>query len=385
MMLWLNGQQSGIVKKEETMGIKEDFLNFTKWGANKFTDLFTIPFVNGTNTDGLKWHLQEIRQKTYDAIAALVDGKVDTIKVENNVKVVQGTPIGGQIYIGHETKTGALKISLPNAKDDVLSYFEIELFSTIPSNKPFKFLITCYENSGGFGRDGKENNRVVVLGNYEGLNIPVSFCTGNVESYILLGTPSSTWSYSYIKISNLMYKEIVNTRQRDWSKGWNISIITELEALDELKKITILPSLNSTHLNGTMSSNAQGGVTQKKSSTNAFAVVNDAEITCFKVDTISNSTVINRQEHRTSFSYDGAGVIPTIANLPQYGDVFAYDTNDVSKFCRYNFYKKDSSSSPVFQLIQNEALTIVNTNPGGTIVIAGGSNNYKITVRIFVA
>ena len=51
--------------------IKDAFLNYTKWGATKFTDLFTIPFTNTGKTDGLKWHLQEMRSKTADAIAAL--------------------------------------------------------------------------------------------------------------------------------------------------------------------------------------------------------------------------------------------------------------------------------------------------------------------------
>lgn len=55
------------------MGIKEDFLSYTKWGATKFTDFFHILLLNLTGDDGIAWHLQEIRQKTYDAIAALVD------------------------------------------------------------------------------------------------------------------------------------------------------------------------------------------------------------------------------------------------------------------------------------------------------------------------
>lgn len=51
--------------------IKDAFLNYAKWGATKFTDLFSFPIVNFEKNDGLKWHLQEIRQKTADAIAAL--------------------------------------------------------------------------------------------------------------------------------------------------------------------------------------------------------------------------------------------------------------------------------------------------------------------------
>ncbi len=59
------------------MGLISNIFNtYDKWGALKFTDLFNIPFVNADREDGLKWHLQEIRQKTYDALLAL-ENKVD--------------------------------------------------------------------------------------------------------------------------------------------------------------------------------------------------------------------------------------------------------------------------------------------------------------------
>lgn len=56
--------------------ISSIFNTYDKWGALKFTDLFNMPFVNEDKTDGLKWHLQEIIQKTYNALLA-VENKVD--------------------------------------------------------------------------------------------------------------------------------------------------------------------------------------------------------------------------------------------------------------------------------------------------------------------
>lgn len=66
--------------------ISNTFNSYNKWTASKFTDLFNMKFVNETKTDGLMWHLQEIRQKTYDAILALEDGiTANDSKISNNL------------------------------------------------------------------------------------------------------------------------------------------------------------------------------------------------------------------------------------------------------------------------------------------------------------
>ena len=61
-------------------GIFDNFNEYGKWGASKFSDLFGFPFVNETKDDGLKWHLKEIREKTGIAISELeteVEGKLE--------------------------------------------------------------------------------------------------------------------------------------------------------------------------------------------------------------------------------------------------------------------------------------------------------------------
>ena len=49
-----------------------------------------------------------------------------------------------------------------------------------------------------------------------------------------------------------------------FNKDWSISLVTTLEDLDSTKKVTVTPSLNATHLNNTMTSNTDGGITQKE-------------------------------------------------------------------------------------------------------------------------
>ena len=75
-----------------------------------------------------------------------------------------------------------------------------------------------------------------------------------------------------------------------FNKDWSISLVTTLEDLDSTKKVTVTPSLNATHLNNTMTSNTDGGITQKKSSTTALDVQNEAGSSFFKVDTTNGKT-----------------------------------------------------------------------------------------------
>lgn len=99
------------------MGIKEDFLDYTgnKWGASKFTDKFSLLFKTLDKTNGLWTLLWEMRQKTYNAIAALVDGKVDKSQITASAeegkipKYVSGM-IENSLY--ENTKNGVASINL---------------------------------------------------------------------------------------------------------------------------------------------------------------------------------------------------------------------------------------------------------------------------------
>lgn len=60
--------------------ISEKFNEYKKWGASFFTDWFTFPFVNKDENDGLKWHLQEIRFKTHEAIVSIEEWLLNKVK-----------------------------------------------------------------------------------------------------------------------------------------------------------------------------------------------------------------------------------------------------------------------------------------------------------------
>lgn len=203
------------------------------------------------------------------------------IKDENNVKIVQGVPVGGQNYLGNGYKTGAIKIKLPTKGTNTVFDYDIIIFSDI-NDKNIKLRITGQNSPGGFGSYGIFC-RAIIEGSLSNFVPKVYFCTGTTEDYVLIGEIDDTWSYTKIVIDNIKYRE--NTTQFDWSTGWDISLVTTLENLTAINKVTVIPSLNATHVNGTMTSNAQGGITQKKTSTMALEVENDAGMTFFNVNT----------------------------------------------------------------------------------------------------
>lgn len=104
--------------------IYNKFLQYSKWGAGKFTDLFGLPFVNEGKDDGLKWHLQEIRAKTGEAINELeieVEGlKENKISKTNGIETPNGKTIGmpSNTDLDELNKTGFYNIYNPSGRPD---------------------------------------------------------------------------------------------------------------------------------------------------------------------------------------------------------------------------------------------------------------------------
>lgn len=103
------------------MGAISDKYNlYAKWGATKFIDLFSFLHVNATGTDGLKWHLQEIRSKTHVAVSELetsflaADSKITTI---NNKIVELGFLSGGSnVLIYDDLGKPSMMVRIPKFK-----------------------------------------------------------------------------------------------------------------------------------------------------------------------------------------------------------------------------------------------------------------------------
>ena len=229
------------------MGIKEDFLSYTKWGATKFTDYFSMPFKNVSRTDGLWKHLQEMRQKMYDAIAGLVDGKVDKIKHENSMTTLNPpSPLNAQRSFS-SSQTGQIRIDLPTKENSIFFKFKVNI-TEFNDDSFGSLIIEGFNRIGGFGSTTSAINSckaTPISKNSKLANKKVYFCTGVTKDYILIGEPSDTLSIRSISIT-----EVSTFSQSDWSVGWGISITTTLENLDSTKKIAVKPSLNADTIEG---------------------------------------------------------------------------------------------------------------------------------------
>ena len=364
------------------MGIKEDFLNYTKWGATKFTDYFTMPFKNASKTDGLWKHLQELRQKTYDAIAGLENGKVDKIQL---------TTTNETSKIPIFNKNGEISKKLFNRK-----VIDIPSFNYNIPNENFDIVIPCSAYRGSL--------KVKLTGEWSYLN-----CTGEFEKTFRLYASTTVIneqqsSYTSLESDMSNHFAILNATLQNGELHIRIAKLTSTVNIASGKVILEgeggnVQDIDNAYASGLYIASVSGisrPVLQnkgnkilvdndssiKKSSSTIMEIKNDADIIHFNIDTISNATTINREQMITSYSADGGGLIPSYSNKPQYGELFVYDGAEYSKFARYSFYKKDNLTSPEFQLIQNNGITITNKNNGGTVVVTGAIAP-KFTAKIF--
>lgn len=214
---------------------------------------------------------------------------MELLKDENNVKVVQGVPVGGQLRIINSL-TGAVEIVFPTHLRGNAYSFEVSIRSS--NGRVKRFTISGIDSTDDYSSYFMQNSMLVEIREQfhkESTSImPVTFNNSSSKTYITIGNVTDYYSNGItVVISNV---RTTGTTNPDWSNGWAISIITEFETLDSTKKLTVTPSFNATHLNATISPNLNGGVTQKKTSINALDVQNDSAVSKFNVNTTNSVT-----------------------------------------------------------------------------------------------
>ena len=101
------------------------------WGTKLNTAITEI--INEAGKDSDIVSLQSTKADKTD-IVSLQSTKADKgtaySNLENNVKIVQGVPAGGKMYLGTGIKTGAIKIKLP--KNKKIRSISSQIFLTSP-------------------------------------------------------------------------------------------------------------------------------------------------------------------------------------------------------------------------------------------------------------
>ena len=173
--------------------------------------------------------------------------------LENNVKVVQGVPSGGKMFLGAGTQTGAIKIKLPKNKTNTMFKFHIRMNGYAADGKQSnaEYVVKGYNDILGFGNtaDTTAACQVTVIKDNPSNMIPTFyFCTGATEDYLIIGEITDTHVYKTVIVDNVETHS--NGIANDWSSGWVISLVTTLETLTSTYKVAVIPSLNATHLEG---------------------------------------------------------------------------------------------------------------------------------------
>lgn len=173
--------------------------------------------------------------------------------LENNVKIVQGVPAGGKMYLGATTQTGAIKIKLPKNKTNTMFKFHVRIngYSTGGKQSNSEYVVKGYNDILGFGNtaDTIATCQVTVIkDNPSTMNPVFYFCTGETEDYLIIGKTTDTHVYKTVIVDNV--ETHFNGIANNWSKDWTISLVTTLETLTSQYKVPVIPSLNATHLEG---------------------------------------------------------------------------------------------------------------------------------------
>ena len=173
--------------------------------------------------------------------------------LENNVKIVQGVPAGGKMYLGAGLQTGTIKIKLPKAKSNAMFKFRVKMNGQLENKiSSSEYIVKGYNSAVGMGNTGANVNttqQVTVVKDIASTMSPMFyFCTGATEDYILIGEITDTHNYKSVVVDNVeMHHWGISD---DWSKDWAISLVTSLETLTSQYKVAVTPSLNATHLGG---------------------------------------------------------------------------------------------------------------------------------------
>lgn len=137
--------------------------------------------------------------------------------VANNVDGFVRAPGGGTFRTKTATLTGALKITLPVFFTDTMVQFQVDIYEYATG-------YSCSLVIGGYNYSGASSWLQVTARVMGGSNVeyPVYFGHDGTKVCVWIGTPTETWSYPQVTVSNvsLGYN---STSRAIWESGWSIS------------------------------------------------------------------------------------------------------------------------------------------------------------------
>lgn len=135
-------------------------------------------------------------------------------------------PDGGSYTTQTSTKTGYLRITLPQRRSNTMLKFKVSIYN-YSSNTSCEYTINGYNYY-----DGTWNQCTAYSVGYNGdlskSNLPVYYGETASNSVIYIGDVATTWSYPQIQIHDVVVG-FQNYSYNQWCCNWNIDFVTALE------------------------------------------------------------------------------------------------------------------------------------------------------------
>ena len=180
----------------------------------------------------------------------------------------------------------------------------IKGYSQSGKQSNIEYIVKGTNNIGGFGMTSEvaaSCQVTTVKDNPSSMSPTFYFCTGATEDYILIGEITDVHSYKTVVISGV--EKHLGNLNYDWASGWEISLVTTLEALDSTKKVAVTPSLNATHLNGAQETTTGGVNTIVKRDGNGAIVSSQYRLTALNTAPASATATGTLGEIRIDANY----------------------------------------------------------------------------------
>ncbi len=176
--------------------------------------------ANDGTGDGLRTNLGKLQDNTKDNKQRIEDLNGNTPGVVSSNGVTILTPLDGSFGFGG-TKTGSIKIKLPNTWSNTMLKLFIEIYD-YGTNESISLILSGYTYTGA---PSWANTTAIIIASSSNKNFTIRFGYEGTKCCVYVGELNSYWSYLKVAIVKTMLTHSNNAASA-WLSGWEISLET---------------------------------------------------------------------------------------------------------------------------------------------------------------
>ena len=172
--------------------------------------------ANDGTGDGLRTNLGKLQDNTKDNKQRIDDLNGNTPGVVSANGVTLLNPLDATASFS-ATKTGAIKIALPNSWSFTMLKFDVDIYD-LKMNKSFLVKVSGYSYT---STPKWDTTSVQIIATESNRNLPVRFGHDGSKCCLYIGELNASWDYPKIAVKNLLLSH-QNNDSASWLTGWNI-------------------------------------------------------------------------------------------------------------------------------------------------------------------